>query len=96
VLLQRTKKLKRIILSRIDRFLWVWLSRVWSGWRTALVIVKPETIIGWHRQRAQPQVGLRCFISTTAAMISWPVLLVPGFFRALAENNKPYFRFFSA
>jgi len=23
---------------------------VWSGWRTALVIVKPETVVTWHRQ----------------------------------------------
>src|SRR5689334_15304376 len=26
------------------------LSRVWSGWRSAVLIVKPETVIGWHRQ----------------------------------------------
>src|SRR6266403_1514936 len=29
---------------------WVWLSRVWSNWRSALRIVKPETVIAWHRQ----------------------------------------------
>ena len=33
-----------------DRLFWVWLSR-WSGnWRAWLAIVKPETVIGWHRQ----------------------------------------------
>jgi hypothetical protein len=32
-----------------DRWLWAWLSRSWAGWRTAFVIVKPETVIGWHR-----------------------------------------------
>src|SRR6185295_992484 len=37
--------------------LWAWLSRAWSGWRTALVIVKPETVIAWHRQ------GFRLFWS---------------------------------
>jgi hypothetical protein len=26
------------------------LSHVWSGWRTALIIVKPETVVGWHRK----------------------------------------------
>jgi hypothetical protein len=26
------------------------LSRIWTGWRTALVIVKPETVIAWHRR----------------------------------------------
>jgi putative transposase len=29
--------------------LWVWLSRVWSDWRSALAIVQPETVIAWHR-----------------------------------------------
>jgi putative transposase len=32
-----------------DRLLWVWLSRVWSDWRSALAIVQPETVIAWHR-----------------------------------------------
>jgi len=34
-----------------DRFFWAWLSRVWQGWREALVIVKPETVIAWRRRR---------------------------------------------
>ena len=33
-----------------DRVLWVWLSRLWSDWRSALLIVKPETVIRWHRR----------------------------------------------
>jgi hypothetical protein len=37
-------------LRRVDRIFWVWLSRLWSGWRSTLLIVKPETVIGWHRQ----------------------------------------------
>jgi transposase InsO family protein len=40
----------RVRLTRLDRLLWVWLSRTWTDWRTALVIVKPETVIAWHRQ----------------------------------------------
>ncbi len=32
-------------LRSIDRILWTWLSRLWSGWRRALVIVKPETVL---------------------------------------------------
>src|SRR5690242_21916791 len=48
--MQRTQKPKRLLLNRGDRRLWAWLSRVWSGWRSALIIVKPETVIGWHRQ----------------------------------------------
>jgi len=27
-----------------------WLSRVWTDWRSALIIVKPETVVAWHRK----------------------------------------------
>ena len=37
-------------LQRRDRLFWVWLSKVWEGWRESLIIVKPETVISWHRQ----------------------------------------------
>ena len=41
---------KRAKLGLADRCLWIWLSRVWTEWRSALVIVKPETVIAWHRK----------------------------------------------
>src|SRR5499425_1896774 len=47
--LQRTHT-KRPVLKPGDRCLWVWLSRLWSGLRSALIVVMPETVIGWHRQ----------------------------------------------
>ena len=37
-------------LTAADRVLWAWLSQVWSGWRPALVLVKPETVLAWHRR----------------------------------------------
>jgi putative transposase len=37
-------------LKPVDRFLWVVLCRIWRDWRSALAIVKPETVIGRHRQ----------------------------------------------
>lgn len=40
---------KHPALRPADRLFWVWLSRLWSGWRAALVIVQPETVIRWHR-----------------------------------------------
>jgi hypothetical protein len=30
------------------------LSRVWGDWRSALAIVKPETVINWRRKAHQP------------------------------------------
>jgi transposase InsO family protein len=34
-----------------DRLLWAWLSRIWTGWRGALVFVQPSTVIAWQRRR---------------------------------------------
>jgi putative transposase len=40
----------RLRLQRSDRLLWVLLSRCWSGWRHSLHIVRPDTVIAWHRR----------------------------------------------
>ena len=47
--LQRSQS-RRLQLANADRWLWAWLSHVWHGWRTALVIVQPETVVAWHRK----------------------------------------------
>jgi hypothetical protein len=44
------RSVKRPKLTSVDRFLWAWLCEAWSDWRSALVIVKPETVIAWHRK----------------------------------------------
>jgi hypothetical protein len=44
------RSVKRPKLTAADRFLWARLSRYWTGWRSALLIVKPETVIHWHRK----------------------------------------------
>jgi putative transposase len=36
-------------LAHPDRLFWMALSRFWSRWREVLVVVKPETVVGWHR-----------------------------------------------
>jgi putative transposase len=33
----------------LDRLFWTLLRATWSRWKDALVIVKPETVVGWHR-----------------------------------------------
>ena len=47
--LKRSVK-ERPQLTPADRLFWVLLSRVWDDWRSALAIVKPETVIAWHRK----------------------------------------------
>src|SRR5207244_4994149 len=49
---------RRVRLAKTDRWLWVLLSRLWTEWRLALVIVKPETVIAWHRRGFPPVVDL--------------------------------------
>jgi transposase InsO family protein len=44
------RSVKRTKLDPPDRLLWAWLCEVWNDWRSALVIVKPETVIAWHRK----------------------------------------------
>ncbi len=38
-------------LDDADRGFWVALRSCWSGWASRLVIVKPDTVVAWHRQR---------------------------------------------
>jgi putative transposase len=38
-------------LRTTDRLLWVGLANVWTGWRQALVIVSPATVLRWQRRR---------------------------------------------
>lgn len=50
LVLQRQRAGRRLALRPPDRWLWVTLSRCWSRWREALIVVRPETVIAWHRR----------------------------------------------
>ena len=39
----------RLRLFSTDRLLWVWLYRVWPQVLNAMVLVKPATVVQWHR-----------------------------------------------
>jgi hypothetical protein len=43
--------LARPQLRTTDRLFWAGLARVWIGWRQALVIVTPDTVLRWQRRR---------------------------------------------
>lgn len=45
------RSIKRPKVRPADRILWSLLSRVWTGWKDALIFVKPETVIRWQRKR---------------------------------------------
>ena len=44
------QKRPRPKLSPLDRAFWVALSRLWPQWKNHLVVVRPETVVLWHRQ----------------------------------------------
>ena len=45
-----SRKTPRPRLHPSDRWFWLLISRFWPDWRDALAIVKPATVIGWHRK----------------------------------------------
>src|SRR5467141_4101057 len=36
-------------LAVFDKLFWVMARRFWSGWKQALIVVNPETVVQWHR-----------------------------------------------
>jgi putative transposase len=41
---------RRLRLRAADRRFWIALRQVWSDWAAALAIVKPATVVAWHRR----------------------------------------------
>jgi putative transposase len=81
--LQRTKP-PRLRLVQADRWLWAWLSRSWTDWKMALVIVKPETVLDWHRR------GFRLYWARNSRRrIGRPTLAaeVRALIRTMSETN---------
>jgi transposase InsO family protein len=46
----RRQRPGRLRLFSTDRLLWVWLYRIWPQALNAIVLVKPATVIQWHRK----------------------------------------------
>ena len=45
------RDVKRQKLRRWDRLFWIGLRAIWKDWKSALVIVRPETVISWQQKR---------------------------------------------
>lgn len=73
--------------STSDRLFWTTLSRLWSKWQLALILVEPETVVRWHRagfkrywnwtSRHRTRAGRRCVSRELRELI----------FRMVAENR---------
>jgi hypothetical protein len=43
------RRVRRPRITTVDRWFWIALRRCWSRWTEAIVFVKPETVVRWHR-----------------------------------------------
>jgi transposase InsO family protein len=43
------RKQTRPKLDRFDRLFWVFVRRIWVNWSEALILVRPDTVVSWHR-----------------------------------------------
>src|SRR5262245_51395713 len=50
VIVLRRKRPGRPRLFSTDRLLWVWLYRIWPQVLNTIVLVKPATVVQWHRK----------------------------------------------
>src|SRR5439155_941530 len=44
------RTVRRPQLRHRDRLFWMLLTNAWQDWRTALIVVHPDTVVRWHRQ----------------------------------------------
>ncbi len=50
-----TRAARRPQLRHRDRLFWMLLAKAWRDWRTALIVVHPDTVVRWHRQWVRRQ-----------------------------------------
>jgi putative transposase len=65
--------------SASDKLFWVALQRLWPGWKKALILVQPETVVRWHRSgfklywtwlsRHRTRVGRKCITKELRELI---------------------------
>ena len=61
---------KRLKLTPTDRIFWVLLRRVWCEWKSALMIVKAETVVAWHAKGSACS-GHRRYIAASRVGPKW-------------------------
>jgi hypothetical protein len=79
-----SRSARRARLRQRDRIFWVWISRLWRGWRSAIVVVQPDTVVRWHgrgfrlywrwKSRRRPRVELLRSPRSAACITATPGL----------------------
>ena len=89
--LQRSRP-RRLRLVSADRWLWAWLSRSWTDWQSALVIVKPalRLIADWRRRAATAEPGALMFATRGGKPLSPSNVLRRSVFPACEALGLPH------
>ena len=72
--------------SAFDKLFWVLGAKFWSGWKQALIVVTPETVVRWHRSGFQPYRRLISRVRKAAGRRRTPKEVRELIFRMVAEN----------
>src|SRR5258705_7745438 len=70
-------------LTIFDRVFWVLARKFWSGWKQALIVMSPDTVVRWHKSafvlywralsRAQRVIGRKRISKEVRDLIFWMV-----------------------
>ncbi len=44
------RSIKKPQIKTKDRLFWIILYLFWNSWQESLIVLKPETVVGWHRK----------------------------------------------
>jgi hypothetical protein len=84
----------------LDRLSWVMMRRLWLGWKQALILVQPETVVRWRRGgfkaywtwicRHRARAGRKCVSKELRELIFRMVIVTiwpPGSLQDIAESE---------
>jgi hypothetical protein len=77
-------------LHTMDRLFWAGLARLWAGWRQALVIVSPDTVLRWQRRRFREYWTRLSGRSRGGTVARWPSLPLSGGWPAGRRVQRRY------
>ena len=69
-----------------DKQFWVLARRFWSGWKQALIVVTPETVVRWHRAGFRLYWKLISRVGKAVGRPQTPKEVRELIFRVVAEN----------
>jgi putative transposase len=73
-------------LSFFDKLFWLAVRRAWSEWKNLLIVVTPETVVGWHRAGFRLYWRLISWVRNPVGRKRLPREIRELIFKMVAEN----------